>query len=138
MTETIEKNNPLEKFTPADLIKAYSQLVQKSDVLAADYKTRLAPLKQRMDTITNELLRRMEADGVTSFPTTYGRMTRKTHQDYSIRDLDTFYDHVFASKDLSYFGKSIQKPTVAAYIKQHGELPPGLAAFTKYSIAFTK
>lgn len=133
-----DKPNPLATFTPAQLIKAYDALETQTSALDDELKKKKAPLTQRMNAITNELLRRMAEEEATSYPTEYGRMTRKTHQDYSVQDITAFSDFVINSKDLSFFGKSLSKPAVQAYIKQNEKLPPGVAAFTKYSIAFTR
>lgn len=135
---TDEKTNPLEPFTAAQLVQAYTQLADQKSAVEAEAKKKTDPLTKRMNAITNELLRRMESQGQTNISTEYGRMTRKTHQDYSVQDIEAFSDYVIKEKDLTFFGKSLSKPAVQAYIKQHDKLPPGLAAFTKYSIAFTK
>jgi hypothetical protein len=133
-----DKPNPLAAFSPAQLIQAYSQLQKQVDELNAGVKEKVAPLTQRMNALTNELLHRMESEGVTNYSTDFGRMTRKTHQNYSVQDIVAFSDYVIENKDLTFFGKSLSKPAVQAYIKQHEKTPPGVRAFSEYSIAFTK
>lgn len=133
-----QNNNPLAAFSPAQLVAAYSSLDAKKKEIEAEAKQRTAPLTKRMDAISSELLRRMQEEGVTNYSTDFGRMTRKTHQDYSIQDIEAFSSYVIENKDLSFFGKTLNKPAVQAYIKQHEKLPSGVAAFTRYSVAFTK
>lgn len=133
-----DKQNPLAGFSPAQLIQAYSQLQKQVEDLNADMKVKLAPLTQRMNALTSELLHRMNTDGVTNYSTDFGRMTRKTHQKYSIQDIVAFSDYVIENRDLSFFGKSLSKPAVQAYIKQHEKTPPGVKAFSEYSITYTK
>jgi hypothetical protein len=133
-----EKPNPLAAFSPAQLIQAYSQLKAQAEEIDAAAKAKTQPLSKKMNALTNELLHRMEREGVNNYSTDFGRMTKKTHQNYSIQDIVAFSDYVIDQKDLTFFGKSLSKPAVQAYIKQHEKTPPGVRAFSEYSIAFTK
>lgn len=129
--------NPLEQFPTGDLVNYYAEYRAQLERISADADARSEKPKKMLAAIEGELLRRASVDGVKSFPCDSGTFSIVTTSRYNISDPVKWQDFIFSEKDLSYFGKAVNKTAVETYQKEHGEIPPGIGTHQQMSIRFT-
>lgn len=105
---------------------------QLADAVAALDK----PLKATMDHIEAYALEHMDQDGVTSYKTSDGRMTRTTLRRVKIVDWGAFLQWAKDNDELGMVTRAATKSEVLSYFDNHGELPPGLALDEVLSVSF--
>lgn len=132
------EKRPLQDFTPVELLTALRELKETIDAISAEAAALQDPLKKRLKVIESELIIRANDEGVKSFNTDVGVATTVKKVDYVIDDYDAWVRFVIESKDLSFYGKSVAKASVDAYVKQHNRLPPGIKGHPRVNLQFRK
>ena len=136
-------SNPFASLSTAQLVAAHIAVSAMGSEIKARHEAAMkeelaaAQIEDKLRVLYYEVQKRMQDEGTASIDTVAGKATLKTSVEYNVQDLEKWADYVVESRDLSFFSKSLSKPAVDAYRKQHGdELPPGLKAFTRQHVQF--
>ncbi|PHM35976.1 hypothetical protein [Xenorhabdus innexi] len=134
-------SDPFIGISTAQLAAAHIQLMQQKETIEAVHKAAMEEetkgIADQLRVLYYEIQKRMQQEKIHALDTNVGKVLLKTTVEYNVQDLNAWGDFIVTSQDLSFFSKSISKPRVEAYRKQHGDaLPPGLKAFTRQHIQF--
>lgn len=128
----------IQDFTMGDLLTAMVHYRSSLEAINADAAAKSSKPSKMLDAIMAELTRRAAEQGLKSIPCHAGTLSVVDTRRYNIADPATFTKHVLETKDLSFFGKSINKAAVEDYEKLHGGvLPPGVGTHIQRTLRFT-
>lgn len=136
--ELAKRIGDTEDYYHAELIETLVIYRERLTALSNKHKAELEKPKEMLAKLEGELLRRLNDEKMTSFPSDFGKVTKVTLQKYSITDPVAFQKFVLSQKDTSYFTSSVAKPAIQAYIEKNGAPPPGIGTFAENSLRFNK
>ena len=133
--ETMEK----QKVGLSDL--TYDQLAAVRNKLGYEVKVledKVKALKEKREKVDTELLRRFNGEGITSVKTKNGTPYIVTQTSVSVSDKDAFWGWMEEHNSFDFMNVTANKTNVAAYLEEHGSLPPGLNWSARHVIGLKK
>lgn len=130
-------NNKFADFSMGDLVSALLHYRNEIADIKAETSKRTERPQKMIDAIEAELKRLASEQGLRSIPCDVGTLSMVDTSHYNITDPVEFQKFILSQRDLSYYGKKIQKAAVTAYQQAHGTLPPGVGSHVERSIRFT-
>jgi hypothetical protein len=110
-----------------ELTKLYIQLRDALDEQTRAYKELKARVEAAQLEIEVELMRKLEALGVTNFKCEHGTAFKTTKTTASMADWDAFMQFVRDGEHYEFLNHSVNKTAVADYMEANdGEIPPGV------------
>ena len=111
----------------ADLISAYIKLRDRRAQRKAEYETDDASDKGNMEKIESILLKRLNAEGLTSFSCRgVGTAYTKTQTSVTTADGEVFMEFCQSHNLMHLMEKRPAKKAVEEYVAENQELPPGI------------
>lgn len=128
MAETAVKKVTLDKASDGSIIKKYVELRDIRAQRKKAFDEEDVADKIRMEKLENELLRRLNERGVDSTSSKeFGTAYKKVTTSCSAADWEAFvHDFVIPNQAWDFLTQRPNKTAVAAYVEEHGDLPPGL------------
>lgn len=126
-------------YTDEQLVMRHLAMRAHIDALTAAYKAEVAQWNGYMETIENEMGRRLNARGANSSPTDAGTFYKQTGTSTRVVDKMAFLEHVFQQRlnnmpnCYDMLTQAVSKDSVLAYMKENGEHPPPGVEVTKYT-----
>lgn len=117
----------LTKHSSSDLIQAVLKLRDKKDEISDQLKAKLAPINEALDSLSNELLHRMNNAGTDSMAVRgVGTAYKHTRTSTTIVNRDDFLRFVVEEGNWEYADMRANKPMVEQFLKEHEAVPPGV------------
>lgn len=121
------------------LIQAYIKVRDDLSAKEAEMKAALAPLKDKLDKIETEMLRRFNERGVESVRTKFGTAYKNTRASVSVADWDAFFNgFVLPNKAWDFINHAANKSSIQQYKEEHNELPPGINYSEVLTVGFRR
>lgn len=112
------------------LVGKYVELRDAVERITAEAKDALAkqvaPMQNAMQVIQGELMKRANAQGVTSFKTSAGTAFITTKTECGVQDWDATIAHILETGNTALLNHAVNKTAVQQYINLHEKLPPGV------------
>ena len=89
---------------------------------------------KRITELEKQLLEIMEDDGLESFGTNSGNLSRKINVHPNIDDFPTFIDWVYKGKAFEFLPKSVNAAPVREMLQESNQIPPGLSTYEKETL----
>jgi hypothetical protein len=104
--------------TPGQMIAAYLKLREKKKTVEDRHKEELAPYKEAMNKIENELLRQMNEGNLENLKSDVGTAYVATRSSATVADWDAFLD---------FLERRVSKVAAEEFLEEHASLPPGVS-----------
>lgn len=128
-----------EQDTPANVdryIAAYVVLRDKVKLIDDEYKAKKKEVTDKMDLLEGRIQVVLESTGGKAIRTDAGTAYIKTTYTTPLVDTEAFMNFVVEQEAYELLDKRANSTAVQEYVKEHGNLPPGvnLKAFTKVNV----
>lgn len=114
----------------------YIKLRQKKALLKKKHDAELAPINEKMGKIENAILAYFQKTGQTSAKTPHGTPYITTRTSATVDDREAFIPFVVANKAYEFLTNAVKKEAVEEYMKETGELPPGVKISSMQAVNF--
>ena len=116
---------------PVDrLVRIYVKIRDTKSALKKQYEAEAANFDDQMKSISVELRRRAQAEGVDGYKTAAGTVYLATDFKVSCGDWAAFYAWARENDELEMFERRIKAEPIKQYMEEHdGALPPGVSVF---------
>ena len=108
------------------ITEMYIKIRDKKAAIAKRHKEELAPYNAKLEQVENAILAHFQKTGQTSSKTPHGTPYISTRTSATVDDRDAFIPFVVANKAYELLSNAIRKEALEEYIKETGEVPPGL------------
>lgn len=121
------------------LVAAYRKLRAAITEEEEAHEAKLAPLKEKLDMVSAELLEFCNAENVDSIRTSAGTLSRRINTRYWSTDWERFYEFVGEHQAFHLLEKRIHNTNMKHFLEENPDvLPVGLQADNKYVIHVRK
>lgn len=104
-----------------------------------DQEEALKPAKKVRDKIGQALLAEMNTMGLSNAKSQLGHsVTTVKSMSTKVEDREAWMNFVFEQGDDTFLTTHVSKEAIEAYLTEHNELPPGIAAESVLTLRFTK
>jgi hypothetical protein len=110
----------------SELIEKYHEIKEELSFLEAERTELEKPYVQALQTIENECLARLQAQGLQNAKTPAGTAYLATQTRVSVRDKGEFFRYMQGSGDYSMLDIRALKEPVKEFVKENGANPPGV------------
>jgi hypothetical protein len=119
-------------------IAAYMKLRNKKDAIEAQVKEDVKVIKDKMSKLEAFIKLAAEEQGVTSFKTAHGTAFLTTKDYARVADWDATLEFILANEAFDMLEKRVSKLAVTAYMKEKGDIPPGINYGTSVEVNVRK
>ena len=128
-----------DNITVEKLVAAYRKLRAAITEETEAHEARLAPLKEKLELVTAELLEFCNTQNVDSLRTAAGTLSRRVQTRYWSTDWDRFYQFVADNDAFHLMEKRIHNGNMKQFLEENPDiLPVGLQTDNKYVIQVRK
>lgn len=121
------------------LVRIYRKMKAEVDLLTKEYDTKVETLKAQQEEIKIAIKDQMKALGVKSVRTDFGLVSLSTKTRYNTNDWDSFKSFIIEHEVVDLLEKRIAQGNMVTFLENNpGVVPPGLNAFTEFSVTITK
>lgn len=120
------------------LIHHYIRLRDAKAQAEEAHKTEMAKYNKAMETIEQNLLNAMQAEGTESVRTDHGTAYRYTKHRAQVKSKDDFFQFVETQGAWNFLEARCKKTDAVAYLEEHQMPPPGIDIVSFESVGFRK
>jgi len=111
------------KVSVENLVREYQGLAKTRDDLELLLDSKLAPVKEKMTKIEQQLLEYFDANGITSLKTQYGTPYKTILRKVSIADTNVFFGFIHQTQNYELFQKRVNLTIYEELVNSGVEVP---------------
>jgi len=115
-------------------VEQYIELRDEISRLDDEHKEKMKPFRDLLEKLNGALLDHLNNINSESVRTDAGTVYKTEKTSATIADGDAFMGYVIENRDWDLLDRRANKTAVAAYIQEHGALPPGINFSTTYLV----
>jgi len=124
---------------PEELVSTYIKIRSAIADKQEEHKVEIQSLQDKLDTISNALLDTCNSQGIDSFKTSAGSVSRSVKSRYWPSDWEVMYEFIKERNMPELLEKRVHQTNMKQYIEENpNDVPAGLQVDSKYSIRVTK
>jgi hypothetical protein len=121
------------------LAGVYVKIREAKSKLKADFDEKYGRMTEQQDKIKRALLDYCKEQGLNSFNTNHGTVSRRTKTRYWTNDWPSMYKFIEEQHQPEFFEKRLNQTVVKTFMEEHPDItPPGLNVDAEYIVSVTK